>query len=199
MTNSLSDVLYNVFCLVAAIPLNQPRSTQSNASDGQGGQTKHNCSRHQLQGYNNATQLYVCDKYKFLFCRNPKVAGTSWTLALFRLCSARYAYKKQTIPWKTFIKHMKPLRFFNRSEIQHRLKTYYKFMFVREPLERLLSTYGLFVLKYHNSQVSMAIRRRRKASSKGNVSMQHFIVTEDFASFSHTSVRECCHGDNESL
>ena len=56
------------------------------------------------------------------------------------------------------------------AERQKRLKKYYKFMFVREPLERLLSAY-LFVRNHAKANITKALKRRRKLKNghEGNI------------------------------
>ena len=75
------------------------------------------------------------------------------------------------------------LRDFPPSVIEHKLSEYYKFMFVREPLVRLLSAYkDKFLLDnwaFHNSYGEQIVRNARKnasAHSKGDdISLKEFL------------------------
>ena len=68
--------------------------------------------------------LYVFKKYKAIFCLVPKVATRQW----MPLLGGPGAYGPT-------------LKQFPQEEAQQMLQNFYKFMFVREPFERLLSAY----------------------------------------------------------
>ena len=68
--------------------------------------------------------LYVFKKYKTIFCLVPKVATRQWMPILGR-----------RRPYSSTVEKFPP------EEAQHMLQNFYKFMFVREPYERLLSAY----------------------------------------------------------
>ncbi len=82
--------------------------------------------------------LIVDDKYRLLYCYIPKVGCANWK----RVFSVLYgdASDPNTI---TNVNHtsMKLLDSYSPHEIKYRLRTYFKFMFVRHPLDRLLSAY----------------------------------------------------------
>ena len=75
------------------------------------------------------------------------------------------------------------LRDFPSSDIKHKLSEYYKFMFVREPLVRLLSAYkDKFLLNntsFHKSygrKIVKHVRKNAAANSNGDdVSLQEFL------------------------
>ncbi|XP_025971311.2 carbohydrate sulfotransferase 14 [Dromaius novaehollandiae] len=83
--------------------------------------------------------LLVSDKYRFLYCYVPKVACSNWKRILKVLDGALESVDvKLKMDHKSdlvFLGDMKP------DEISYRLKNYYKFIFVRNPMERLLSAY----------------------------------------------------------
>lgn len=85
--------------------------------------------------------LYVEDKYRLLYCQVPKAGCSNWKRTLMVL--AGQAPNAQSIKHDTvhYGHHLKKLDSFERQEIMHRLETYTKFMFVREPLERVVSAY----------------------------------------------------------
>lgn len=83
--------------------------------------------------------VLVSDRYRFLYCYVPKVACSNWKRVLKVLNGALdnvdVSVKMDHRSDLQFLSSMKP------EEIRHRLKHYFKFMFVREPMERLLSAY----------------------------------------------------------
>ncbi|KAM4690849.1 carbohydrate sulfotransferase 14 [Rhinophrynus dorsalis] len=83
--------------------------------------------------------ILVNDKYKFLYCYVPKVACSNWKRVLKVLDGSI-----ENVDVKMKMDHKSDLVFLsdlNVEEIKHRLKYYFKFMFVRDPMERLLSAY----------------------------------------------------------
>uniref|UniRef100_UPI0037E792F2 carbohydrate sulfotransferase 8-like n=1 Tax=Semicossyphus pulcher TaxID=241346 RepID=UPI0037E792F2 len=85
--------------------------------------------------------LFVEDKYKLLYCQVPKAGCSNWKRTLMVL--AGQAPNAQSIKHDTvhYGHHLKKLDSFDRQGIMHRLETYTKVMFVREPLERMVSAY----------------------------------------------------------
>lgn len=85
--------------------------------------------------------LFVEDKYKLLYCQVPKAGCSNWKRTLMVL--AGQAPNAQSIKHDTvhYGHHLKTLDNFDRQGIMHRLETYTKVMFVREPLERIVSAY----------------------------------------------------------
>ncbi|XP_069030078.1 carbohydrate sulfotransferase 8-like [Embiotoca jacksoni] len=85
--------------------------------------------------------LFVEDKYKLLYCQVPKAGCSNWKRTLMVL--AGQASNTQSIKHDTvhYGDHLKKLDSFDRQGIMHRLETYTKVMFVREPLERMVSAY----------------------------------------------------------
>ena len=82
----------------------------------------------------NLAHIIVDDKFKILFCIVPKSGSTWWKTVLLALNNRKVKYVH--LP-----KHFKFLHYYSKDGIRFRLETYYKFLFVREPLERLLSAY----------------------------------------------------------
>ncbi|XP_033028117.1 carbohydrate sulfotransferase 14 [Lacerta agilis] len=83
--------------------------------------------------------LLVSDKHRFLYCYVPKVACSNWKRILKVLggtlenvnTQLKMDHRRDLV----FLSDMKP------DEIRYRLKHYFKFVFVRDPMERLLSAY----------------------------------------------------------
>ena len=83
------------------------------------------------------SNFIVLEKYKLVYCSVPKVACTVWKRILANLEGyniTRGVHKKTRDKLRILSNYTTE----NRSKI---LKTYKKFMFVREPFERLLSAY----------------------------------------------------------
>lgn len=79
--------------------------------------------------------IVVSDKYKFLYCYVPKVACSNWKRVVMVLEGISDDFVKD------HPHGLKYLSDYSNAEIEKRLRTYFKFAFVRNPLERLLSAY----------------------------------------------------------
>ncbi|KAM6943002.1 carbohydrate sulfotransferase 8 [Xenentodon cancila] len=90
---------------------------------------------------NHVKHLFVEDKYKLLYCQVPKAGCSNWKRTLIVLAgqaSNAHSIKHDTVHYGGYLK---TLDSFNRKEIMHRLETYKKVIFVRKPLERVVSAY----------------------------------------------------------
>lgn len=87
---------------------------------------RHFCGKRKHKEPSNEAlkHLYVFEKYKLIFCLVPKVAIRQWMLLL----GGPGGYGPT-------VKRLPP------EKARHMLQNFYKFMFVREPFERLLSAY----------------------------------------------------------
>lgn len=94
----------------------------------------------------NFKDVYVDDKYKVMYCHIPKTGCTNWKKYLI-LMSGRTKYTKlreirgSDAHGKLFADNVRTLAEYSDAERSHILRTYFKFMFVRHPLTRLLSAY----------------------------------------------------------
>ncbi|KAK2098222.1 Carbohydrate sulfotransferase 14 [Saguinus oedipus] len=83
--------------------------------------------------------ILVSDRYRFLYCYVPKVACSNWKRVLKVLAgvldSVDVRLKMDHHSDLVFLADLRP------EEIRYRLQHYFKFLFVRDPLERLLSAY----------------------------------------------------------
>jgi Sulfotransferase family len=97
-------------------------------------------------------RMYVDDTRHYIYCAVGKVANTNWKRTLLKLSRTSRAFRRfprKSIDHKFVDVHnikftdqiLKRLVHFTPDEVQFRLNNYYKFMFVRKPLERLLSAY----------------------------------------------------------
>ncbi|XP_072480433.1 carbohydrate sulfotransferase 14 [Notamacropus eugenii] len=83
--------------------------------------------------------ILVSDRYHFLYCYVPKVACSNWKRVLKVLAGAL-----DSVDVRLKMDHRSDLVFLadlRPEEIRYRLQHYFKFLFVREPMERLLSAY----------------------------------------------------------
>uniref|UniRef100_A0A672ZJ38 Carbohydrate sulfotransferase n=1 Tax=Sphaeramia orbicularis TaxID=375764 RepID=A0A672ZJ38_9TELE len=86
-------------------------------------------------------QIYVEDKYKLLYCEVPKAGCSNWKRTLMVLAGQASNARSITHDTVHYNNHLNRLDSFDHKEIMHRLQTYTKVVFVREPLERLVSAY----------------------------------------------------------
>ncbi|KAM9836066.1 carbohydrate sulfotransferase 10-like [Aulostomus maculatus] len=132
-------------------------------------------------------RIFVSDKHKILYCQTPKVGNTQWKKILIVLRGA-YSHVKdvpESIVHSQWRSGLKRLSSFSSQEIEHRLKTYFKFFFVRDPFERLVSAFKDKFKDnprdepwYKNEIAPAIIRKYRKGHYPG--SALHF---EDFVRY----------------
>ena len=84
-------------------------------------------------GREDVNMLAVDDELKMIYCVIPKVGTTTWKKVSAHPRTIRPGTNRW-IMWKRFSNY-------TEEERSKRLKTYFKFVFVREPLQRLLSAY----------------------------------------------------------
>ncbi|XP_078343415.1 carbohydrate sulfotransferase 11-like isoform X2 [Oculina patagonica] len=85
------------------------------------------------QGTEKLHRIAVDDELKLIYGVIPKVATTTWK-TVFRSARGIRGGMSRWILWKRFSNY-------TEEERSKRLQTYFKFVFVREPLQRLLSAY----------------------------------------------------------
>uniref|UniRef100_A0A3Q2YIK2 Carbohydrate sulfotransferase n=1 Tax=Hippocampus comes TaxID=109280 RepID=A0A3Q2YIK2_HIPCM len=108
--------------------------------------TKEMCAKYKSNVSKTITQhhvknIFVEDKHKLLYCQVPKAGCSNWKRTLMVL--AGIASDPQTINHDTahIGNPLKTLNNFDRQGIMRRLGSYTKVLFVREPLERIVSAY----------------------------------------------------------
>ncbi|XP_061624426.1 carbohydrate sulfotransferase 11-like isoform X1 [Phyllopteryx taeniolatus] len=132
--------------------------------------------------------LIVDDKHSLIYCYVPKVACTNWKRVIMVLTSDGRYTEPLAIPANEahVAGNLRTLSEFSVPQINRRLRSYLKFVFVREPFERLVSAYrNKFTLSYntafHKRYGTKIIRRHRtqpdpEALKKGNdVTFQEFV------------------------
>lgn len=135
-------------------------------------------------------RVFVSDKHKILFCQTPKVGNTQWKKVLIVLNGAFPSVEE--IPENIVHDHEKNglprLSSLTPQEITHRLSSYFKFLIVRDPFERLISAFKdkfvnnpRFEPWYKHDIAPVIIRKYRKNHRESDgASGLHF---EDFVRY----------------
>ena len=118
----------------------------------------------------NLNHLLVLDSHKLIYCYIPKVGCTNWKrilLVLQGICNdtgniGQFQTHEMTA------KHIKPLADYSIAEAKERLANYTKFVFVRHPLERILSVYLDKFQKDYPSSTAFRKNFGRKIATYGD-------------------------------
>ena len=111
--------------------------------------------------------LVVIDEARIIYCSIPKVASTEWreALAVYHRPDGRVQGKQAQN--RTLWKHMNE---YSNRNVTEKIQHYYKFLFVREPFERLLSAYkSKFLAKnelYHRTFGREIIKKFRENATE---------------------------------
>ncbi|XP_063156028.1 carbohydrate sulfotransferase 9 [Candoia aspera] len=100
-----------------------------------------NGSRTQTPLVHMVSRIYVEDKYKLLYCEVPKAGCSNWKRTLMVLGGLAKSATNISHDAVHYGDHLKKLDSYNLKEIHRRLKTYTKIIFVRDPMERLVSAF----------------------------------------------------------
>ncbi|XP_023569811.1 carbohydrate sulfotransferase 9 [Octodon degus] len=98
-------------------------------------------SHRQSHLFHMVSRIYVEDKHKILYCEVPKAGCSNWKrilMVLNGLASSAYNISHDAVHYG---KHLKKLDSFDFKGIYTRLNTYTKAVFVRDPMERLVSAF----------------------------------------------------------
>ena len=117
--------------------------------------------------------VIVNDQLGFLFCYVPKVACSNWKRVMMALegrASDPNDVDKYHHRGFTFLEDFPP------RGIQRRLNNYFKFMFVRDPLDRLVSAYNnkfvsrnsTYFHKRYGQRIATKYRRKTRKPYKGD-------------------------------
>uniref|UniRef100_A0A8C3NMJ9 Carbohydrate sulfotransferase n=1 Tax=Geospiza parvula TaxID=87175 RepID=A0A8C3NMJ9_GEOPR len=135
------------------------------------------CSRYtrkrRLLRPDDLRHLVVDDTHGLLYCYVPKVACTNWKRVMMVLTGqGKYRDPLEIPAHEAHVpSNLRTLSEYSVAEINARLRTYLKFVFVREPLERLVSAYrNKFTLSYntafHKRYGTKIVRRHRPQPSQ---------------------------------
>ncbi|XP_030625172.1 carbohydrate sulfotransferase 11 [Chanos chanos] len=132
--------------------------------------------------------LIVDDTHGLLYCYVPKVACTNWKRVMMVLTGNGTYHSPLAIPASEahVAGNLRSLSEYSTADVNHRLRSYLKFIFVREPFERLVSAYrNKFTRSYntafHIRYGTKIVRRHRpnprpEALKHGNdVSFEEFV------------------------
>ncbi|KAB1258329.1 Carbohydrate sulfotransferase 9 [Camelus dromedarius] len=86
-------------------------------------------------------RIYVEDKHKILYCEVPKAGCSNWKRVLMVLSGLAPSADNISHDAVHYGKHLKKLDSFDLKGIHIRLNTYTKAVFVRDPMERLVSAF----------------------------------------------------------
>ncbi|XP_045702859.1 carbohydrate sulfotransferase 8 [Phyllostomus hastatus] len=105
------------------------------------------CAKYRASGSRRAvtprhvSRIFVEDRHRVLYCEVPKVGCSNWKrvlMVLAGLASSTADIQHNTVHYSSALKRLDT---FDRQGILHRLSTYTKMLFVREPFERLVSAF----------------------------------------------------------
>ena len=162
--SAMIDFHHGIWLLAVFLPFKQLHHG-TNLTQWQRQQLKNACTRSSFltTGRNIPwDRFFVSDENQYIYWSIPKVACSSWILTLLKLTGKDLSRVTSVhIPniTDTFVKRAV---MFTPAQRRMLLKKYYKFMTVREPLERLVSAYRDKCLYDPDfSWLSLAIRKRR--------------------------------------
>lgn len=152
-----------------------------------------NCPAQQAKLQKDQLDHILVDKiHKLLYCYVPKVACTNWKRIFMVLSGKSNTTNILSIPADAAHDKNLLLRLnsFSDSEVEHMLKTFTKFIFVRHPFERLLSAYrNKLEQHYLSSRYFQArfgryiIKRYRKQPSEYALLHGDDVTFEEFVAY----------------
>ncbi|XP_052387498.1 carbohydrate sulfotransferase 8-like isoform X2 [Carassius gibelio] len=89
----------------------------------------------------HVSRIYVEDRHKLLYCEVPKAGCSNWKRILMVLAGVANSTREINHVAVHYDNHLKRLDSFDHQGITSRLETYTKVVFVREPMERLVSAF----------------------------------------------------------
>ncbi|KAF7240642.1 Carbohydrate sulfotransferase 11 [Varanus komodoensis] len=139
---------------------------------------------------NDLKHLVVDEDHELIYCYVPKVACTNWKRVMMVLTGrGKYSDPMEIPANKAHISsNLKTLNQYSIPEINHRLKNYMKFLFVREPFERLVSAYrNKFTQKYntsfHKRYGTKIVKRQRKNATQEALHKGDDVKFEEFVAY----------------
>ena len=141
--------------------------------------THKNDKKGKLQRFNLFHHIMVNEKFKVLFCFIPKV-GCSNMKRIFLVMDGLYS-SVETVNIKKMNQEIVRLEKFPQEKREYMLKNFYKFMFVRDPYERLASAY------------------RNKWLNNKNIELHANLGRRIIAKYRYNNTKEPQHGDDVSF
>lgn len=89
----------------------------------------------------HVSRIYVEDGHKLLYCEVPKAGCSNWKRVLMVLAGVASSTHKINHDMVHYSNHLKRLDSFDQHAVSERLQSYTKVLFVREPMERLVSAF----------------------------------------------------------
>lgn len=135
--------------------------------------------------------IIVNDQYKVLFCYIPKVACTNMKRVFLILTGQMNTTNPLALKSKdvhmSLDKHLTYLDSYSDEEAAEKLRTYKKLIFVREPLERLLSAYrNKFIEKsayFHKRFGRRIVRKFREGVNKSQEILGNDVTFLEFVRY----------------
>ncbi|KAG8430648.1 hypothetical protein GDO86_020213 [Hymenochirus boettgeri] len=131
--------------------------------------------------------LIVDDDHGLLYCYVPKVACTNWKRVMMVLTDqGKYKDPSQIPANEAHVpSNLRLLSEFSTPEINYRLRNYLKFIFVREPFERLVSAYRnkftrTYNTAFHKRYGTKIIERHRRDPSVEALERGDDVTFEEF-------------------
>ncbi|XP_060780106.1 carbohydrate sulfotransferase 8-like [Neoarius graeffei] len=89
----------------------------------------------------HVSRIYVEDRHKLLYCEVPKAGCSNWKRVLMVLAGVASSTQKINHDTVHYSNHLTRLDSFDQHAVSERLRSYTKVLFVREPMERLVSAF----------------------------------------------------------
>ncbi|KAJ4919744.1 hypothetical protein JOQ06_022653, partial [Pogonophryne albipinna] len=149
-----------------------------------------NTRKRQVLSPEDLKHLIVDDKHSLIYCYVPKVACTNWKRVLMVLTSDGRYTDPLSIPANEahVAGNLRTLSEFSVIEINQRLRSYLKFIFVRDPFERLVSAYrNKFTRSYntafHRRYGTKIIRRHRPEPDPEEIEKGNNVLFHEFVQY----------------
>ncbi|KAI5623779.1 carbohydrate sulfotransferase 8, partial [Silurus asotus] len=89
----------------------------------------------------HVSRIYVEDRHKLLYCEVPKAGCSNWKRVLMVLAGVASSTQKINHETVHYSNHLTRLDSLDQHAVSERLRSYTKVLFIREPMERLVSAY----------------------------------------------------------
>lgn len=140
------------------------------------------------------TSLIVDDVHRVIYCYIPKVACTGWKRTMVNLTGKVNPDKLSSLPvhqdWYIRSVGLKFLGDYSSDEMMERLRIYPKFLFVRHPLERLLSAFrdkfikrNKFTVRFHHKYGRHIVQKFRRNPSNRSMKTGSDVTFPEFIKY----------------